>query len=46
MTIKEEYIATPNFSGQVELGTASALMIEEGSTTINKESIATPEFSD
>ena len=36
MTIKEEAIATLEFSGQVELGTASAL------TT--KEATATPKF--
>ena len=36
MAIKEEYIATPNFSGQVELGTASALTTEEGTMTINE----------
>ena len=34
MTIKEESIVNPEFSGQVELGTASTLMIEERTTTI------------
>ena len=36
---------TPEFSGQVELETASALMAKEGTTTIKEEAIATLEFS-
>ena len=43
-TIKEEAIATLEFSDRVELKTASSLTTEEGTMTIKEEAIVALEF--
>ena len=43
--IKEQAMSTPKFSGQVELGSVSALMTKEGTTTRKEEDVMTSEFS-
>ena len=42
--IKEQVMSTPKFSGQAELGSASALMTKEWTMTRKEEYVMTSEF--
>ena len=45
MPINDEFIATIEFSYQVDMETTSALIIEEGTLTSKEEAVETIEFS-